>query len=142
MASSDVSDNSSNSKKGTVKDRLIALIDKMSEYHQLSLLKLLEKSQLKIRRKHKRVMSKVSVDCFTEGLAPWDSITNISKAGAYIETLRHLSIAQSIKITFSFPDRKKINIDGVVVRMDQEGIGVKFTQEIDDKTITDIMKNQ
>ena len=65
---------------GYVRDRLIELIDDMSEYHRVALLELLEKNQLKMRRRHKRRDSRIIVDCLSEGISSWDYIHNISIA--------------------------------------------------------------
>lgn len=55
------------------------------------------------------------------------STANCSSNGAFIKTLRPLSIGQEIAITFSFPVSKNIClVTGEVARVSDEGVGVVF----------------
>ena len=55
------------------------------------------------------------------------SIANCSSNGAFIKTLRPLSVGQEIAITFSFPVSKNIRmVTGEVARVTDEGVGIVF----------------
>jgi hypothetical protein len=55
------------------------------------------------------------------------SIQNVSSAGVFIKTSSKLSIGQEIAITFSFPrTRQTIMVNGEIVRITPEGVGVKI----------------
>ena len=55
------------------------------------------------------------------------SIVNCSSNGAFIKSLRPLSVEQEIAITFSFPVSKNIRmVTGEVARVSDEGVGVVF----------------
>ncbi|MEJ2284314.1 MAG: PilZ domain-containing protein [Desulfobacterales bacterium] len=55
------------------------------------------------------------------------SIANCSSSGAFIKTLRPLSVGQEIAITFSFPESKNIGmVTGEVARVSDEGVGIVF----------------
>ncbi len=74
-----------------------------------------------------------------------DSIRNISETGVYIETTEKFSIGQEVAMRVlapsKFPSDKHFN--GIVVRIDDDGIGVKFTRETETQieTIKTIVDN-
>jgi Tfp pilus assembly protein PilZ len=56
-----------------------------------------------------------------------DVIRNISAGGLYIETTLLSELGQKLTMTFSHPDSgDPIKVLGKVIRVDSEGIGVKF----------------
>ena len=59
-------------------------------------------------------------------------IKNISREGAYIESLLVLPVGQSVKVAVPSPRRKKddIKIEGRVVWINAEGFGVQFQKQI------------
>ena len=55
------------------------------------------------------------------------SIANYSSKGAFIKTLRPLSVGQEIAITFSFPLSNNTRmVTGEVARVSDEGVGIVF----------------
>jgi hypothetical protein len=98
------------------KQILSLLMSNMSESAIRNLLERLEKwqqSKVAEKRKHPRKSSFIPVDCSSEG----------ANGNFYV--------GQQITLIFSLPKaEEEINIDGEVVRLDSEGIGVKFNEPL------------
>ena len=63
-------------------------------------------------------------------------IQNISNDGVFIQTDGNFHIGQQIIMNFFLPKvEKNITVSGKVVRVDSRGIGVKFDELIDSKSI-------
>ena len=59
-----------------------------------------------------------------------DFIQDISESGLFIKTPQMFSAGQSIKMTFMSPDyRKPFKIKGEIVRVHEDGVGVKFMMD-------------
>ena len=57
-------------------------------------------------------------------------IQDISESGVFIKTSQAFSAGQKIQMTFMSPDyQKPFKIKGEIVRIDTDGVGVKFTIE-------------
>ena len=107
--------------------RLFELIENMSEDEQLALLKKLKERPSKEKRKHERKPFFIVVDYSTEERVYKDWIKNISAGGVFIETHMPFSVGQDVSLTFPLPNYQKyIKIIGEVVRIDLQGIGVRF----------------
>ena len=107
--------------------RLSELIENMSEDEQLILLKELKERPFKEKRKHERKPFFIVVDYSTEERVYKDWIKNISAGGVFIETHMPFSVGQEVSQTFPLPNYQKyIKIIGKVVRIDLQGIGVRF----------------
>ncbi len=121
--------------------RLIELILNMPDADQRNLLVDLEhgypvgaskhsaekRSPSKEMRKHHRMTSLIAADCSTHELCFLNFIKDISNGGVFIETNAPFYIGQEIKMNFSLPEiEDNISVGGKVVRVDSEGIGVKF----------------
>jgi len=62
-----------------------------------------------------------------------ESIQNISEGGVFIETAYPFRINKRLSLIFSLPGVKdSINIKGKIVRVDHQGIGVKFNETLSD----------
>ena len=115
------------SKESSATARLFELIENMSEDEQLILLKELKQRTFKERRKHERKPFFIVVDYSAEERVYKDWIKNISAGGVFIETHMPFSVGQEVSLTFPLPNYQKyIKIIGKVVRIDLQGIGVRF----------------
>ena len=76
-------------------------------------------------------MPLVVVDFVVENRVYSGFIHNISKGGAFIETVASFATGQEITMTFpSMEDQKHIKVAGEIVRIEPKGIGVKFENDI------------
>jgi hypothetical protein len=106
---------------------VLELITNICEHTERSDLEVLEEMVFKGGRKHYRKPVFTVVDYATQGHAYKDFIRNISPGGVYIETPMPFSVGQELSLTFALPTYEKhIKISGEIVRVDSQGIGVKF----------------
>ncbi len=113
--------------KSSVVARLHELIKKMSKKEQQALLDELEERLFKKKRKHERKPFLTTLDYSTESRSYRDFIKDISIEGVFIETSIPFSVGEVVSMTFLLPEHeKKIKIQGEIVRIDEQGIGVKF----------------
>jgi len=113
--------------KSRVIARLYELITRMSEDEQQGLLSELEKRLNQKKRAYERKVFPATVDYSTESGAYRDFIKDISYGGVFIETRKSHSAGERISMTFLLPEHeKRIKIQGVIARVDAQGIGVKF----------------
>lgn len=113
--------------KSRVTARLHDLINKMSDEEQLALLEELEERLFKRQRKHERKPFRTTLDYATGRGSYRDFIRDISVGGVYIETSTSFSVGEEISMTLLLPEHeKKIKIQGEIVRIEKQGIGVKF----------------
>ncbi|MBL0712456.1 MAG: PilZ domain-containing protein [Desulfosarcina sp.] len=110
--------------------RLFELITDMDYEEQMALLAELEKKQTRKTRKHKRRNTHLTVYYATHDRAYRDVIQNISPTGVFIETSEPFSAGQEILLNFT-PTRhaEPVKVRGQVVRITDEGIGVKFIRQ-------------
>ena len=107
--------------------RLIELILKMSDEEQQNLLIELEEKLSVRKRKHDRKSYFSVVDYNALEAAHTGFIENISAGGVFIGTSRSFSVGQEISMAFPLPvSQEHVTMDGEVVRVNAEGIGVKF----------------
>jgi type IV pilus assembly protein PilZ len=79
-------------------------------------------------RQHPRKKSIIAADCTSNEICFLNFIKDISNGGVFIETNAPFYIGQQIKMNFSLPKMgDNISVAGEVVRVNSEGIGVKFT---------------
>ena len=127
--------------KNEVTVRLIELILNMRDSDRLDFLKDVENRHLakkaetsvktdtpyKEMRAHPRKTSLIAVDCKTHDMCFTNFINNISNGGVFIETNAHFYEGQQLKMNFSLAEADKpIIVDGRVVRVNSQGIGVQF----------------
>ena len=125
--------------------RLIELILKMTDEEQHNLLIELEEKLSVRKRKHDRKSYFSVVDYNALEAAHTGFIENISASGVFIGTSRSFSVGQEISMAFPLPvSQEHVRIDGEVVRVNAEGIGVKFRaideQEALIKRLVDMMQ--
>ena len=107
--------------------RLFEVIKQMSEDEQLTLLKDLQRRLFKWRRKRRREPFFMVVNYSVEDRCYTSHILDISAGGVFIETRIPFTPGQEVSLTFPLPDyQKHIKIIGEIVRVTQQGIGVKF----------------
>ena len=113
-----------------VRTFIFEIITDMSDTELRQLLKDLEKWEKSKNKKRKYPRRSTLIDItyasdqrgFFE-----DVIRNISAGGLYIETTLLSELGQKLTMTFSHPDSgDPIKVLGKVIRVDSEGIGVKF----------------
>ena len=113
-----------------VRTFIFEIITDMSDTELRQLLKNLEKWEKSKNKKRKYPRRSTLIDItyasdqrgFFE-----DVIRNISAGGLYIETTLLSELGQKLTMTFSHPDSgDPIKVLGKVIRVDSEGIGVKF----------------
>jgi Tfp pilus assembly protein PilZ len=113
----------------TVTHELFQLISKMSDDERRTLLKLVKEGLLKekCRRQHFRKALHVPIHYNTKGGTFQGFIQDISLGGLFILSRRTFSVGQRVEIPF-FPLSigETVWVAGDVVRVTEEGIGVKF----------------
>ena len=119
--------------------RLVELFEKLQENEQLALLRELEERLSKGKRAHVRKPFFMVVDYATEDGNYRDFIQDISMGGLFIETSIPFLVGKEISLTFPLPSiSKHIKIAGEIVRVTDQGIGIKFI--IGDQEQTDMIK--
>ncbi len=114
-----------------VLSRLIRIVIDMPEVDQQNLLEKLERSSLTEMREHLREPSFIAVDCSSQDVCYTDFIQDISNGGVFIQAEGNFFVGQQITLTFSLPKTNKdITVQGEVVRVDLQGIGVKFNEPL------------
>jgi len=113
--------------KSEVTSRLFALIGKMSDEERQGLLNEIEtRPFIKKRRYHRKPYFSV-VDYNAQDYTFADFIQNIAAEGIFISTSTPFSSGQEVFLAFPLPvSQEHITIPGEVVRIEEEGIGVKF----------------
>ena len=129
-------------KRNDVTVRLIEIILKMSEEDQRYMLNELEpahsekkdisenrKPTFEDMREYPRKTSLIAVDCSTHNVCFTNFIHDISNGGVFIETNAPFYVGQKIAMNFTLPEiESPISVGGKVIRMNSEGIGVKFIE--------------
>jgi uncharacterized protein (TIGR02266 family) len=112
---------------GSITARLVDLISNMPIQGQKILLTELEEKVLIDRRKHSRKPYLREVEYATEDRVYQEFIQDISAGGLFIETRSPLAVGQEITVILSLPNHERsIKIISEVVKVTQQGIGVKF----------------
>jgi hypothetical protein len=113
-----------------VKRRIFKIIDSMPEIEMKNLLMGLEKwkqSKLNGRRKYLRKDTSIYAFFKNNGLSFREYVKNVSAGGLFIETSIPISVNNELFMQFFHPDSKKlIKVNGEIIRIDSNGIGVKF----------------
>ncbi len=127
---SGMSSDLSNKKKGTV-DRIIKVLDKGGR-----------KRVPNGKREHTRKPFYNIVDYATQNSFHKDFLKDLSVGGVFIETHFPFSVGQDISLTFTLlKAQKQIKIGGKIVRLSENGIGVKFsmTNEKQERMLTSFL---
>ena len=118
--------------RNEVRAFIFEIIDDMSDTEMLRLLKDLEKWQKSKneKRKHPRKSTLIDITYSSDQRRIFeDFVRNISAGGLFIETNLLSELGQKLTMTFSHPNSgDPIKVLGKVIRVDSEGIGVKFNK--------------
>jgi hypothetical protein len=115
-----------------VHEKLIELIDGLSEKQQENLLDMLQ-SGIDINRKQPRESCRIFSKFTVKNREYRDFIKNISPSGLFIESPTSARAGEKIGLVISLFDYEDpLEITGVIVWNDQSGFGVRFDRPIDD----------
>ena len=110
-----------------VTSRLLTLIGKMSDEERQGLLEEIETRPFLNKRRHHRKSYFSVVDYSSQDYTFADFIQNIAAEGIFISTSTPFSFGQEVSLAFPLPvSQEHITIAGEIVRIEEEGIGVKF----------------
>jgi len=133
--------------RNEVRAYLFRLLNDMSDEEMRQLLKELEERQNKKQRKYSRKGFLTLIDYNVGDRSYKDFIQDISGSGIFIKTSQTFSVGQTISMTFMSPDNQKpFRINGEIIRVHTDGIGVKFkiesrVQEAVLKTFVDMIQS-
>ncbi len=110
-----------------VTSRLFELIGKMNDEERRGLLDEIETKPFLRKRRHDRKPYFSVVDYSAQEYPYADFIKNIAAGGVFISTSTPFSFGQEVSLAFPLPvSQEHITIPGEIVRIEEEGIGVKF----------------
>ena len=90
----------------------------------------MEERQNKKQRKYSRKGFLTLIDYNVGDRSYKDFIQDISGSGVFIKTSQTFSVGQTISMTFMSPDNQKpFRINGEIIRIHEDGVGVKFKIE-------------
>lgn len=122
--------------KNEVRAFIFEIIDDMSDTEMRQLLKDLEKwrKSKNEKRKYPRKSTLINITYSSDQRRIFeDFVRNISAGGLFIETNLLSELGQKLTMTFSHPGSgDPIKVLGKVIRVDSQGIGVKFNKLISD----------
>ena len=111
---------------------IFGIVEEMTDSEMRQLLNDLEKWQKSKneKRKHTRRSTLTDITYSSDKRRVFeDFVRNISAGGLYIETKLVSEIGQQLNMTFSHPESgNPIKVAGKIVRVDSEGIGVRFNK--------------
>ena len=113
-----------------VRALILERINGLSEEKIRQLLKELEERQNKEQRKYSRKDFLTITDYNVGDRYYRDFIQDISASGVFIKTSQKFSVGQPILMSFMSPDNQKpFRINGKIVRVHTDGVGIKFKLE-------------
>ncbi len=133
--------------RNEVRAYLFRLLNDMSDEEMRQLLKELEERQNKKHRKYSRKGLLTIIDYNVDNRHYKDFIQDISGSGVFIKTSQTFSMGQTILMTFmSLDNQKPFRINGGIIRIHEDGIGVKFkienrVQEATLKSLVDMIQS-
>ena len=133
--------------RNEIRAYLFRLLNDMSDEEMRQLLKELEERQNEKQRKYSRKGFLTLIDYNVGDRSYKDFIQDISGSGVFIKTSQTFSVGQTISMTFMSPDNQKpFRINGEIIRIHEDGIGVKFKiesriQEAVLKTLVDMIQS-
>ena len=111
-------------------NRLIEIINNMSDSDVLRLLEFAEEMLGKKKRVYERIPCLITADYVHKTRAYQTYIQDISHGGVFIETNENFSEGDEIRLTLSLAHFfKPFKINGEIVRCGEKGIGVRFKKE-------------
>jgi Tfp pilus assembly protein PilZ len=124
-----------------VTKRLFDLIMKLPEHEQRRILIELENKMIKEKRQFPRKPFFVSVDYADQENFYQDFIRDINPNGVFIDTKKPFSVGKEVTLSFPIPhEQGQVQIKGVIVRVSDRGIGVKFN--LTDPCIKEMLETQ
>ena len=122
--------------RNEVRAFIFEIIDDMSDTEMRQLLKDLEKwrKSKNEKRKYPRRSTLINITYSSDQRRIFeDFVRNISAAGLFIETNLLSELGQKLTMTFFHPGSgDPIKVLGKVIRVDSQGIGVKFNKLLSD----------
>ncbi len=116
--------------RNEIRDSIFEMVNRMSDEAMLALLKELKERQYRERRKYNRIDFFTIIDYSAGDQYYRDFIQDMSNSGVFIKTSQKFSVGQIIRMTFMSRDyQKPFKINGEIVRVSPDGIGVKFKIE-------------
>jgi len=116
--------------KTSNKDRLLEIINDMTDEEQQDLVKELEDRQSRDMRRYERKSQSMPVEYVAQDHSSQGVVKDISVGGVLLETSEiggSFSIGEDIILSIQYPNQEKyIKIRGEVVRIEPQRIGVKF----------------
>ena len=133
--------------RNEVRAFLFRLLNDMSDEEMRQLLKELEERQNKKQRKYSQKGFLTIIEYNVDNRYYKDFIQDISGSGVFIKTSQTFSVSQTILMTFmSTNNQKSFRINGEIIRIHEDGIGVKFkiesrVQEAALKSLVDMIQS-
>ena len=116
--------------KDDIRALIYEIINTMSEEDMQLLLRDLEKGKIGERRQCERKDFLRVIDYKVGDNYYRDFIQNISETGLFIKPSKTFSVGQTVSMTFMSPDNQKpFKIDGEIIHINNDGVGVKFKIE-------------
>jgi hypothetical protein len=116
--------------RNEVRAAIYEIINKMSKGEMHQLLKDLEEGQIIERRKYDRKDFLRIIDYTVGDQYYRDFIQDLSVNGVFIKTSHTFPVGQTMVMTFLSPDNQSpFKINGEIIRVHTDGIGVKFKLE-------------
>jgi Tfp pilus assembly protein PilZ len=116
--------------RNEIRDSIFDMVSRMSDEEMLALSKELKERQYIERRKYDRIDFFTIIDYSAGDQYYRDFIQDMSNSGVFIKTSQKFSTGQMIRMIFMSRDNQKpFKINGEIVRVSPDGIGVKFQIE-------------
>jgi hypothetical protein len=126
--------------KDDIRAAIYEIINRMSEAEMHGLLKELEEGQIGERRKYDRKDFLRIIDYTVGDQYYRDFIQDLSVNGVFIKTSHTFPAGQTMVMTFMSPDNQSpFKMNGEIVRVHTDGIGVKF--KIESQVQTMVLKS-
>ena len=116
--------------RNEIRASIFDMVSRMSDEELLELSKELKERQYIERRKYNRIDFFTIIDYSAGDQYYRDFIQDMSNSGVFIKTSQKFSTGQIIRMIFMSRDNQKpFKINGEIVRVSPDGIGVKFQIE-------------
>jgi Tfp pilus assembly protein PilZ len=113
-----------------IRASIFDMVSRMSDEEMLALSKELKERRYRERRKYDRTDFFTIIDYSAGDQYYRDFIQDMSNSGVFIKTSQKFSVGQIIRMIFMSRDNQKpFKINGEIVRVSSDGIGVKFKIE-------------
>ena len=122
-------DNDDDGKKLT--EKLIKAVNNLGVERKKMLMELILEWERLDYREDSRIDCFLAVDYATKDRFYQDFINNLSNGGVFIETASKLQVGSKVSLAFSLPAlNNSFKIDGMIVRTDDDGLGVQFAKKL------------